>query len=186
MAKIYLVRHTKVNVPKGICYGASDVPLAATFLEEVQKIREQLEGITFDHIYSSPLQRCKQLANLLANNHYTIDTNLSELNFGEWEGKYWDDIYQTPYGKEWMNNYLHLSCPGGESYNDLYNRTTLFLNNLNTNKNSLIITHAGIIRVCLNILNNIDIESTFNSEIKYGEIVVINVTKNFQEGYSAF
>ena len=40
--KIYLVRHTRVDMPAGICYGNSDVALAETFEEEARKVREQL------------------------------------------------------------------------------------------------------------------------------------------------
>ena len=32
---IYLIRHTSVDVPKGLCYGQSDVPLRPTFEAEV-------------------------------------------------------------------------------------------------------------------------------------------------------
>ena len=31
---IYLIRHTSVDVPKGLCYGQSDVPLRPTFEAE--------------------------------------------------------------------------------------------------------------------------------------------------------
>lgn len=33
--KLYLVRHTRVDVPSGICYGQTDVPLADSFETEM-------------------------------------------------------------------------------------------------------------------------------------------------------
>lgn len=41
--KMTLVRHTSVDVPKGVCYGQSDVGLRATFAEEAERVRENLK-----------------------------------------------------------------------------------------------------------------------------------------------
>jgi hypothetical protein len=62
--EIVLIRHTKVGVPKGTCYGWSDVPLADTFLEEATETKANLEKIkiNFDKVYSSPLSRAEKLA----------------------------------------------------------------------------------------------------------------------------
>ena len=46
--QVTLVRHTQVDVPRGMCYGWSDVPCAATFEEEAARTRSRLEGIAFD------------------------------------------------------------------------------------------------------------------------------------------
>ena len=34
---VYLIRHTSVDVPQGVCYGQTDVPLNPTFEEEAAK-----------------------------------------------------------------------------------------------------------------------------------------------------
>ena len=41
--KVTLIRHTRVGVPKGTCYGWSDVPLAETFEEEAATTRKNLD-----------------------------------------------------------------------------------------------------------------------------------------------
>ena len=38
---IYLIRHTSVDVPKGLCYGQSDVPLRPTF---------EIEAVSYTHL----------------------------------------------------------------------------------------------------------------------------------------
>lgn len=173
MAQIYLVRHTNVDVPKGTCYGVSDIHLAQSFSEEVIPILQQLKGISFDKVYTSPLKRCTQLAHVLSPGRYLLDQRLTELNFGNWEGLSWDNIYELPEGKAWMNNYLELPCPCGESYIDLYNRVTAFINELDKSKNTLIITHAGVIRVFLSVFNRIEGKSLFDRKIDFGEIIKI-------------
>jgi alpha-ribazole phosphatase len=170
MAQIYLVRHTKVDVPSGICYGSSDVPLAPSFLIEAKKVSEQIQGIPFDTVYSSPLSRCTQLANILSPEEYITDPRLVELNFGAWEGQPWDNIFQHPFGKEWMDNYLELPCPGGESYHDLHHRVTSFISALDHNKNTLIISHAGVIMVFLSICKKIPLRELFDLKVTYGSV----------------
>ena len=60
--EIYLARHTSVDVPRGTCYGFTDVPLRATFRREATATRLRLGGLTFDHVYTSPLSRAAKLA----------------------------------------------------------------------------------------------------------------------------
>ena len=55
---VYLVRHTSVNVPRGTCYGNTDVPLNDSFENEAQLVYEQIKSISFDKAYTSPLTRC--------------------------------------------------------------------------------------------------------------------------------
>ena len=172
MAQIYLVRHTQVDVPPGVCYGISDVPLATSFPEEAQKIMEKIQGIPFDYIFSSPLSRCTRLARLIAPQGFVTDPRLAELNFGKWEGQIWEDIYQNSYGIHWMNNYLELPCPGGESFKNLYHRINAFINELNKNQNTLIITHAGVIRAFLTVYKGIPLTEIFNVQVGYGEVLI--------------
>lgn len=184
MAQIYLVRHTTPDIKPGICYGVSDLALANTFEAESRVISEKLAGTRFDAVYTSPLKRCTQLAEKLSPNLFTTDSRLMELNFGQWELQPWNAIYKTPYGKEWMDNYLELPCPEGESYKDLYARVKSYLTHCLAPptqplaENILIITHAGVIRVFLSVLKGMAIEETFKMKMGFGEVVVVkNLSK---------
>ena len=57
---VFLVRHTRVAVAPGMCYGRLDVPLADSFEEELNGLRPLLPE--FDRIYSIPSLRCRRLA----------------------------------------------------------------------------------------------------------------------------
>jgi hypothetical protein len=54
--KVYLVRHTSVDVAPGTCYGQTDVPLRASFQEEAEACKKALQdtGMRFSRIYTSP------------------------------------------------------------------------------------------------------------------------------------
>ena len=53
--KVYLVRHTSVDVAPGTCYGQTDVPLRASFQEEAEVCKKALQdtGMRFSRIYQS-------------------------------------------------------------------------------------------------------------------------------------
>ena len=50
--QVILVRHTRVDVPRGVCYGWSDVPCAPTFEEEAALTRRVAEIINSQIRYS--------------------------------------------------------------------------------------------------------------------------------------
>ena len=52
---VVLIRHTSVGVPKGTCYGWSDVPVADTFEAEAAETKRNLGDTGFDAVFSSPL-----------------------------------------------------------------------------------------------------------------------------------
>jgi len=82
--ELYLVRHTSVNIPKGLCYGQSEVPLNETFIQEASIVKSKLLPISFYSIFSSPSSRCTSLSEYCNYAHIT-DNRLMEMNFGKWE-----------------------------------------------------------------------------------------------------
>jgi alpha-ribazole phosphatase len=175
--EIYLIRHTRVDVPPGICYGRSDVPLAKSFEEEAFRIRDNLADIPIDTVYCSPLERCTRLARYLFGKQYRTDDRLMELNFGEWEMKAWEDIYKHPLGPAWMNNYLNAPCPGGESLPMLVERIKDFLDELSRQpvECCAIVTHAGVIRACRHLIEGDTLEECFAREVVHGSISTISL-----------
>ena len=85
--EVYLIRHTTPLVGKGICYGQSDLELAPGFETEWYAIQSSLPS-EIEAVFSSPLSRCRQLANLLSAHYQAplqFDARLKELNFGRME-----------------------------------------------------------------------------------------------------
>ncbi len=169
-----LIRHTSVDQPKGTCYGSSDVSVAPTFIEEAKQIQEDVSKKQFDTIYSSPLSRCVTLgARLFSDKELILDSRLQEMHFGDWERSTWDSVYQTPEGKIWFEDYIHTPCPNGESFMLVIERVQSFLNSISTTSdtNIAVITHAGVIRAFMSILNATDPKATFDTEINYGDCI---------------
>ena len=111
MINLTFIRHTSVDVPPGVCYGQTDVPLAPSFPEEALIVKDGLAGIHFDEIYCSPLSRCVRLAEYCGFTTPKFDKRLMEMNFGEWEMIRYDKI-TDPRLQEWylFNNVIDLSA----------------------------------------------------------------------------
>lgn len=177
--KLFVIRHTKVAIEPGICYGQTDVQVADTFQYEKAIIGNRLKDIHFDKVYSSPLSRCKILAESLFEKEKIIfDDRLKELNFGDWELKTWDEIYNSAEGKIWMDNYQTLPTLNGELYPEMMDRVSVFFSRLilKEYKNVAIFTHAGVVRIFKSIIEKQPIEVLFRDfKPEYGSVTTFNL-----------
>ena len=174
---ICLIRHTKVDVEPGICYGQSDVGLA-NFDKEKNKVADKIMNHSFKQVFSSPLLRCRKLAEyLFPDKEIIYDDKLKEQDFGDWEMKKWDDIHSSKEGKVWFSDYLKNPCPGGESYFQMIQRIRDFINSnqLKERKDNIcIIVHGGVIRAFLSVLKNISPSKAFEDyQLDYGEVMFL-------------
>ena len=147
--ELILVRHTTPNVPKGTCYGFSDVEVAPTFIAEASETLKNLKQyLPVDKAFTSPLQRALKLAEFCCFKDAEKDDRLKEMNMGEWEMQKYEEI-KDPAIQDWYRDYMHLPATGGESFPDLYNRVKFFLDELKGKPYTrvAVFAHAGPI-VC--------------------------------------
>lgn len=169
--ELTIIRHTDVDVGAGICYGQQDVPLAPSFQDELEIIQKQLADESYDAVYSSPLSRCTKLAEACGFDP-KLDNNLMEMHFGDWELKKWDEIEQDPFSKEWMDDYLNLPVPGGESFGEVKERIQAFLDEIRQTEAQkiLVFAHSGPIRLFYHLINQVSPEDLFKLTIDFGSI----------------
>ena len=167
--KIYFVRHTAVGVPSGVCYGQSDVGLAETFLQEATAVREKLAGRPFGLVFTSPLTRCRRLADHCGFPDAQADIRLKELDFGDWEMQEWNKLDMSV----WETNWVNTPPPGGESFQEMYRRVASFLNELTASDHTdtLIFTHGGVIRCAMAYFGKSTLEKSFDTVVDYGQVV---------------
>ncbi|MGN0051078.1 MAG: alpha-ribazole phosphatase [Prevotella sp.] len=147
---IIMVRHTRVGVEKGTCYGWSDVPVADTFEEEAKQTKARLDTLFADgmpdNVYSSPLTRARKLAAFCGFDSPELDERLKEMNMGDWEMKRYDEIKDDAL-QMWYDDYMHLRATNGEGFPDLYSRVSNFLDELKEKKyrRVAIFAHGGVL-----------------------------------------
>lgn len=177
--KLYVIRHTSVAIEPGICYGQSDVDVAESFHEERNAVKQELSKLHFDTIISSPLQRCQKLAeHLFPDQKVFYEDRIKELDFGDWELKNWDDIYNSAEGKNWMDDYQNLPTLNGESYPQMLGRIAEWLKELKAMemKAAGVVTHAGVIRILKYLIEGQPMNKLF-AEFKppYGSVTIFDL-----------
>jgi len=174
--KVTLIRHTSVDVPRGTCYGWSDVPVAGTFSEEAAETKRNLAGKAFDAVFSSPLTRARVLADYCGYPEPHIDGRLKEMNMGDWEMRRFDEIEDERL-QEWYDNYLNTPATNGEGFPDLYARVASFLDGLKEKpyRNVAIFAHGGVL-LCAEIYAGCyPREEAFSHLTPYGGITEIEI-----------
>ena len=175
--ELYLVRHTKVAISRDYCYGISDVELADSQQEDILEVKQKLKSVHFQRSYTSPLKRCRLLANELSENAISEEV-LKEMDFGDWELKKWDGLNREKIDV-WMNDFVNECPPNGESYMDFSMKSVFFFDNLTKELNDddkvLLTTHSGVIRAIICHVLNLSLAHSFNFEIDYGSVSKIEV-----------
>lgn len=161
--KIFILRHgeSEENL-KGTFYGTMDCGLSENGVLQAINIKERLEGVIFDCAYYSPMKRVKETLNIVvdgeSNTTLLMDQRIKELDFGDFEGKTYDEILKAfpKECKEWNHDWKGFTPPKGESYIDLYNRVESFMDEVlkSNHENILIVTHGGVMRAIYTYVMN--------------------------------
>lgn len=154
--KIHLIRHglTDANL-RGQYLGRTELPLSGVGVSELNRMKEEIEYPRVDKVYSSPMLRCRQTANILypAKEAVLID-NLREIDFGEFEGKTAHELESRPEYADWAAGRIS-AAPGGEDNFDFAKRLCLGLNEIvrdmmkSDAEHAAVIMHGGAIMMLL-------------------------------------
>jgi len=147
--RIAFIRHglTEWNLHKRI-QGHTDVPLSNTGCEQV-RAWQLPEHLQLQTCYVSPLQRAQQTAELLGCTAVSVEPRLTEMHWGEWEGKVPAEL-RARLGDTVAANEargLDFRPPDGESPREVQGRVLEWCAELANNDGDVIaITHKGVIR----------------------------------------
>jgi len=169
---LHLIRHTQPMIEPGICYGQLDI-LAKIEMSEVARLRAELPpGLP---VWSSPLQRCRQLAECL-HAQPLIDERLAEMNFGAWEGQAWEAISRAELDA-WAADVAGYAPPGGESPAAVQQRALAFVAELVVPE-AVIVTHAGVIRVLMAHWQRVAAKEWANLSVPFCGLVQVRLEDN--------
>lgn len=121
MTALYLLRHacTSSNLC-GRYLGRTDEPLCKEGV--VQASRLSLGAV--DRVFVSPLSRCVQTARIVfPQAQQTVVEGFQECDFGEFEGKNYQELGGDPRYQAWIDSGGELPFPSGESKKEFCRRT---------------------------------------------------------------
>ncbi len=141
---IYIIRHgqTELNNKK-VLQGRSNYPINGNGVQQAKEAAALLADVHFDQVYSSPLTRAIQTAEIVAPNmNPVIDERLIEMDYGPYEGMGLDNL--APEVLTFFSDFVHNPAPEGmEQLGDVVDRAGHFLEECcRTEENILISTHA--------------------------------------------
>ncbi|HKQ30475.1 MAG TPA: alpha-ribazole phosphatase [Burkholderiales bacterium] len=170
---IDLLRHGETEGDARYC-GSTDISLAAAGWDQMWAVVGN--DARWETIVSSPLKRCAQFAEALAQRHrlaLRIDDRLRELHFGNWEGRSAAEIMQTDaedLTRFWRNPSQH-APPGGESLTMLQTRVlSAWQDILAECRTALVVTHGGPIRIILCHLHGTSIDDSLRIDIPHASL----------------
>jgi alpha-ribazole phosphatase/probable phosphoglycerate mutase len=156
--RLVLVRHAEAEESaRGRCYGSLDVGLSSAGRAQCARLARALADEHLAAVVSSPRTRALETAQAIAEPHaleVRVDPGLRELDFGELEGRTYDEIAEAMPGlyEAWMTTPTQVRFPGGEGYADLERRARGAVERVRTQHldgTVVVVTHGGIVRAVL-------------------------------------
>lgn len=155
MAEIILVRHgeTEWNVEE-VYRGRIDINLDEAGVRQAELLGEYLSNLELDAIYSSPLRRALDTANIIAQYQKVgiqVTNGLIDFNYGEWQGLPERKVRKSyrALHNEWHTNPDRVKMPGGESLADVRERAVGVVNDVISKY------RGGIVLVSHRVVNKI-------------------------------
>lgn len=184
--RVTLVRHAEVEERYKNCYnGHNNIGLSENGEIQAREVAKKLDILEFAAVFCSDLRRAKESIKHSVHAKDAIFTDkLREKSWGVHEGLSFDEIIAQ--GEiEYIDFLQWIEALDGEPYEEYIKRVEefflLFLPSLEK-ENILVVTHAGVIRVLLSIINNITLEEAFGISVNNGSSKVFDFKeKNFIE-----
>ncbi len=122
---------------------------------EIAAVAERLAAENIAALYSSPLQRTRESAEIVAARlglSIAFRDDFIELDFGEWTGATFDAIRTDPRWQAWSTRRSLAAIPGGESMRQVQQRVVealLEIGERHLDENVVIVSHGDVIRSAL-------------------------------------
>ncbi len=208
--ELFFVRHGEsiVNRTQTISNRVSDhTPLTEVGRQQAQELLARIKGRKISSIYSSPLTRARETAEIIADGfglEVEISDALREPDCGEIEGRSDAEAWKMHSDQEeaWIRGDIDYHLRGGESLRDVRDRFVPFIEEVLSNQredtgNMIFVSHGSILVNTLPyILTNINAHFTHSAPlgncsyvltdssesglwcIEWGEIPVVSNSKN--------
>lgn len=113
--KITWIRHGMTQANGEHRYlGKTDEPLSETGIRLLQEKKKEYFSSPPEFLYTSPMKRCVQTAELLFERKPILIPEWKEMDFGQFEGKNYEELKDNPDYQKWIDSNGTLPFPGGE------------------------------------------------------------------------
>lgn len=155
--KLYVIRHGETIENANNCLvGRINSSLTEHGINQAKQVSNYFKDKNIDLIISSPLDRCKMTSEIISDGRIPIVYNerLLGRDHGEFTGAPRDSM---PFSEYWNIN-KNIQYKSAESVQALYDRVASLIKEMEEeykDKNVIIVTHSGIMRVLYYYFNGI-------------------------------
>jgi alpha-ribazole phosphatase len=171
-AHVILLRHGTAD-GGGRCYGQRlDPPLTPGGLRQAHAAAGRIGAV--DHLVTSPALRARTTTAAFTADA-TVDGRWAERDFGDWEGRPWDRLWPTVPDEVRTDPvaYAAFTPPGGEPADAVRARVVAAVAALPATGTTLVVTHAGPIRLALADTLGIPVAATFAIAVAPGRALLL-------------
>jgi broad specificity phosphatase PhoE len=178
----HLLRHGEHILRGRVLAGRTPgVGLSEQGRAEIASVGDRLAEDNIEALYSSPLQRARESAEILADQfdlpvQYRED--LLELDFGEWTGLTFDAVRADERWQVWSSCRSIATVPGGESMRQVQERVVKALFELrqsHSNGTVVLVSHGDVIRAALLFALGMPLDLYSRIEIALASISTIHI-----------
>ena len=185
MTTFFLIRHASCDGLGQTLWGRRPgVCLNDKGNVQAQRLADRFTNVKLNAIYSSPLERALQTADVLARNmnlEVKKSDALNEINFGEWTGKTFEELSSDEHWRRFNSHRSMTTIPGGESFLEVQNRIVKEIETLTLqhgNAHVAIVSHADVIRAAVAYFAATPIDMIERFEISPCSVSVVALDKD--------
>ncbi len=186
MGSIIFLRHgqAKNNTERILAGRTPGIPLTEKGVDQAEKAAKFLEEMNISTIYSSPIERAKDTAEIIGKHNsidVRIDDRLIELDMGKFTGMPYDEIFSS-HGNVFMKFYngeLEIAHNGVETFADVKKRVLGMVDHVIENhpdENVVLVTHMDPIKAMLSTIVSLSPENLY-------ELIIANASLNIFREY---
>lgn len=187
MTTLLLVRHGETDWNRsGQIMGEQPIPLNQNGEADAQRLADLLRSRSLRTIYSSPVLRARQTAEILATAvrlPVRVDRGLTEINVGEWVGRFWRELTDDLVRRNFYSNPQDSRPPGGETLREVQTRVVSFVEGamaeaLSTSGDTgplLLVSHADVVRAIIAHYLQWDLQTIRQVRIDHASLTALKV-----------
>lgn len=187
MGSVIFLRHgqAKNNIERILTGRTPNIPLTEKGIEQAEKTAKFVEQMNISAIYSSPIERAKHTAEIVAKHNsldVITDDRLIELDMGKFTGVPYDEIF-TSHGNVFMKFYngeLEIAHNGVETFSEVKKRVLSIVDHViekHPDQNVVLVTHMDPIKAMLSTVVDLSPTNLF-------ELIIANASLNIFREYN--
>lgn len=187
MGSVIFLRHgqAKNNIERILTGRTPNIPLTEKGIDQAEKTAKFLEQMNISAIYSSPIERAKHTAEIVAKHNsldVITDDRLIELDMGKFTGVPYDEIF-TSHGNVFMKFYngeLEIAHNGVETFTEVKKRVLSIVDHViekHPDQNVVLVTHMDPIKAMLATVVDLSPTNLF-------ELIIANASLNIFREYN--